>query len=734
MTPDLPLLDHLEPDSEEWKRELKKTQRRKRYAEQKDGEVRTYNRKDPLKVIEGANEVDRWGEFDAAVKKQSQSSQRRKQPARPAGDVAGGSAAIQKSLEEPIIDPALLARASADPVRIQAELAEFHADPDGYITRRFTELAEWDFPSWCAINAKIQNKKGQRSPLLLWRAQRKIWQWLLEDLASGKPVRWICCKARQEGLSTEFLALILWICSMREDRNALVVSYDSKSTKGFNSRVRSMHAQSHPLLRPETLGNDRETLHFGAKTTARQRGEGVGLDSRIIFATAGTDELGRSWNFHVCFLSEVGIWPSKKIDFEEQLGALNHCVANLPGTCIFMESTFKGENAVAKFFRNPSNGYRKIFISWCASDEYRRPLRPGESLGHLSDSEEGSKFGNEVAESRLIREELKLWYDLEYAAGGEEWMSAEISARLNWRRWAISELCLGSLRNFYQEYPTCPAHAMSSSGKNCFDSYSLELLRRAVAEEGLTPERFNYVHDPENDDIEQKFAPNPHGQLIVWKWPDPDGSYVLSADSAQGIPNSGDHSAALVLRVDDGLEEVASFSSILTPDRFSELLFWLGLIYAGRDGAALLIPEDNEKGGFFVCLDLDTRLHYPRLYRRYDAYDKKAATRPGYNVKGGNKSVLVSDVQKRIFDHEVFVRTEALLDQLTFYQQLDNGDLGAPPGHRDDLVSTLLLGVHGSTKVHFYLPAPEGPPKGSLAWWMKRQEQRHRPGLFGNYR
>src|SRR5499426_2954007 len=130
--------------------------------------------------------------------------------------------------------------ATPDPARVEAELSLFDADPEAYIQRRFAELSEWDFPVWAAINVFIKTKKGQRVRLRLNRIQRRMWEWLVEDLAARRPVRWFILKARQEGVSTFWLALFLWLTSLRANREALICAHDESSTHDFNNRLRAM--------------------------------------------------------------------------------------------------------------------------------------------------------------------------------------------------------------------------------------------------------------------------------------------------------------------------------------------------------------------------------------------------------------------------------------------------------------------------------------------------------------
>src|SRR5262245_19978168 len=155
------------------------------------------------------------------------------------------NAALTTSSDTALVADAIR-MATPDPARVERELALFDADPEAYIQRRFTELAQWDFPVWAAINVFIRTKKGQRVRLKLNRIQRRMWEWLVEDLAARRPVRWFILKARQEGVSTFWLALFLWLTSLRENREALICAHDEASTYDFNNRIRSMYAQLHP--------------------------------------------------------------------------------------------------------------------------------------------------------------------------------------------------------------------------------------------------------------------------------------------------------------------------------------------------------------------------------------------------------------------------------------------------------------------------------------------------------
>src|SRR5262247_3154151 len=363
--------------------------------------------------------------------------------------------------------------ATPDPARVEAELAEYEKDPEAYIQRRFTELSEWDFPVWAAINVFIKTKKGQRVRLKLNRIQRRMWEWLVEDLVARRPVRWFILKARQEGVSTFWLALFLWLTSLRENREALICAHKEANTYDFNGRVRSMYAQLHPMLKPGCHTNRRDLVYFGSNTHERRRGADVGLESKLVFSTAQTGELGRSYNFHAVLLSEFAIWPELRVDVNDQMGGLLQVMSDEAGTILILESTAKGENEATQWWTDENNGYRKVFIPWTAFDEYRTPRLTYDKLKELS-ADPDSRYGNEVETERVIRDTLPIWYPREVDEGGEEWVAEEVRRRLHWRRRTIDTKCMGRLEVFKHEYPLTPADSFATGAKNQFNHESLE--------------------------------------------------------------------------------------------------------------------------------------------------------------------------------------------------------------------------------------------------------------------
>lgn len=615
-----------------------------------------------------------------------------------------------------------------DPERIRREYQAFLAEGDDYIERRFADLRDWDFPVYCAVNITITTKDGLAVPFILNPIQLRLVEIILKELAVNKPVRILIDKIRQGGVSSVILILYYWLTSLRSNRNTLIITQDLESVQNFSSRVRAVIEEAHPALTPSIKSERRELIHFANPTARggnRQERRGKGQDSKMMFFTCKKVSIGRSYTFQYVHLSEAAFYMDQKpkVSVNTLLSSLAHAVPMLPGSIMIIETTPNGLNEIAEMWDKAVKGqneWKPVFFPSVASEEYRSPLAPGETL-ELSEAEESSgvptRWGDEVLESRIIRQQLVEWYPKNYERWGDKWLDRELLARLNWRRKYIDGPCRGDKQNFRKEFPLTPQQGFEATGRNCFDLRSVGLMRKLVEEEGIEPRRYTYIHDPDNEDPGSKFKADSYGALTVYEPPDPSVQYVLAADPALGNPNS-DPSGLIVLAVSEEspyLREAASYSKITKPDVFSELIYYLGTLY----NVALVAPERNERGGYVVCLKLHKELRYERLYFEFDPYAKKPAEEPGFVTKDSNKATIVAGLDYRIRDAEILLRTPLLLEQLEHFIELPNGELGAEPGYNDDLAMCAMIAVNVSLKVHHWMPRPQ-PPPGSIGDLKKR--------------
>jgi hypothetical protein len=610
-----------------------------------------------------------------------------------------------------------------DPARIDREYQTFLADEDAYIERRFADLRDWDFPVYCAVNITITTKDGRAIPFILNRVQLEFLRCILEDLAAGKPVRILVVKDRQLGVSTIILIFFYWLTSLRPNRNTIVITHDMDSVHDFSSRLAAVIDEANDMLTPEIKAARREVIHFATPSGRgghRKRGQGAGQNSKIRFFTCKKVSLGRSFTIQYAHISEAAFYGDlkPKVSVKKLLGSLAHAIPKVPGSILVIETTPNGLNEVAEIWDKATKGineFRPVFLSSIGSDEYRDPLPENQTLD-LCEAEESSgvptRWGNEVAESKLIREELIKWYPDFYAKWGDKWLDREILARLNWRRQYIDGPCNGDKALFRREFPLTPQQGFEATGKNCFDLRSIGLMRKRVEEEGVQPRRYAYVGDPDSDNPKDQFRPDDYGPLVVYEGRREGVQYVLAADPAMGNPNS-DPSALIVYAVSETephLREVASYNKIIKPDVFADLIYYLGKGYNN----ALVVVEDNPAGGGpIVNLHLHRQAKYERIYFRLDPYDKKAAPRPGFVTHERNRGTIITGLDLRIRNGEILLRTPLLLEQLEHFVELENGDMGAEPGYNDDLAMAAMIGVNASLRVYEQV-IREGPPPGSV--------------------
>lgn len=628
----------------------------------------------------------------------------------------------------PQLIPADRIKMICDPQRIEREYQAYIKEGDSYIDRRFTDLRDWDFPVYCAVNITITTKDGRAVPFILNRIQRRLIEIILEELSLSKAVRILIDKIRQGGVSTVILIFYYWLTSLRPNRNTLVITQDLESVTNFSSRLRAAMEEADPLLTPSIKSERNNLIHFANPTARggnRRERKGKGQDSKIMFFTCKKVSIGRSFTFQYVHISEAAFFLDQKpkVSLKDLLGSLAHAVPRLPGSILIIETTPNGMNELAELWDKAVKGqneFRPVFFPAAASEEYREPLPEGATL-ELCETEEASgvptRWGNELAESKVIRQQLIEWYPELYEKWGDKWLERELPARLNWRRQYIDGPCNGDKGVFRREFPLTPQQGFEATGRNCFDLRSVALMRKLVEEEGIQPRRYTYIHDPENTDPATKFKADDYGALAIYEPPAMGVQYVLSADPALGNPNS-DPSALIVLAISEVspyLREVASYSKITKPDIFAELINYLGILY----NIALAGAENNERGGYVVNLKLHRELKYERLYFEFDTYSKKPAEMPGFITKDSNKATIMAGLDYRIRDGEILLRTPLLLEQLEHYIEMENGELGAEPGYNDDLVTCAMIGVNISLKVHHWMPKP-APPPGSIGDLKKR--------------
>lgn len=211
---------------------------------------------------------------------------------------------------------------------------------------------------------------------------------------------------------------------------------------------------------------------------------------------------------------------------------------------------------------------------------------------------------------------------------------------------------------FYSEYPSNDVEAFRESGNPRFINLphsAPEHLYRGVLTENINGLNFDIDDD---------------GPVYILEYPEPDQTYFIGADPAQG--RGGDYSTAHVLTLDiDNVPRIVAYyrSNNTEPVDWASDIDKLGRFYSGKDNAALLAVEDQGGQGQLPINELHRNLHYPHPY----------VYRPT-----GRKGAKYSD---RLFSFPMSAdRRKMVIDKLAEYLASANSDKPALRG-----IHSLLL-------------------------------------------
>jgi hypothetical protein len=573
--------------------------------------------------------------------------------------------------------------------------------------------------------------------------QVRLWQiiQLLQD--AGLPVRMYLVKARQLGSTTFFSAVIYWLISLNKNKRAICVAHDLPAAHNVGERFKGYYFRSIPALRPRFKRMNREVIHFA--TPLKDLGkntDNIGLDSMIFVNTADSQELGRSYTYNYALLTEYCQWPNMGIDVKNRMIALNQAIPTRPNTYVFIESTAQGENYAKDFWdkgltldqalgkepldpEQEYNGYVKVFVSWCADDEYRKETLKTDyfSLSELPDS----RYGDEVLEREHILEELIFWYPLE--SSDLKWLNHESMCRLAWRRYMIDTKCEGDKFEFKKEYPTTIDDAWGVSSRSIFNAERMLEMAHRIESNRIRAKTFRYHHDDSISDFSRKFYAAKYGKLRIFEPPKEGFRYVLGVDGAQGVVG-GDDSSIVVLKLPH-LIEVASFNDIIQPAEFAGVCNYLGRLYFN----ALMGVERNDKGGYAALEFLLKVYSYPNLYYFQDPFKVSldSQVKYGWITNEVTRQIMIRDAQIAIDNNSLLVNSTELLKQMkTFVKSEKNDKIQAAPGKHDDLVIALLIALQMAKLVSFKpkAPRPSKAPKYSFDWWMDQATGKNKRAYY----
>nr|WP_238941924.1 DNA packaging protein [Bacillus sp. REN10] len=496
-----------------------------------------------------------------------------------------------------------------------------------------------DFESFCNKCLKIKTKSGELLPFTLNEAQRKFAEIVLSGIQSGKPVRVIILKARQMGFSTVTEAIIYYLSSLQEAKNAFIVAQDSAASENLYDMFRLYYENIPESIKPMRKRNNARRLTFeNPSVKEAERQKNPGLKSKITVASAENKVLARSETIHYLHASELAFWPGSKK--KKHLTALFAALSKESGTIGVIESTANGMEDFKQMWdaaEKGENDYTPLFFPWFAMPTYRMPV-PGDF--ELT-PEEG---------------ELKERFNLD-------------NEQLQWRRFTIRNDCNGDVRQFRQEYPSVPEEAFLLSGEGIFDN---EEIQRKIDRITEVPKYCDV------DVVKKQITEQKNGKLLIFRAPEEGKKYIIGADTAKG-KSTGDYQAAYVIEWRTG-EMCAVLHGHWDTDQYGKRLDVLGRYY----NTALLAVEENNTG-HSVLNTLVNTCKYPLLYLW-----KKGEY--GWNTNNATRPIMVSDFNEAIRDdfYPIYDR-ELYKECLTFID--NNGKAEADTGCHDDRIMAYAIAL-----------------------------------------
>lgn len=186
--------------------------------------------------------------------------------------------------------------------------------------------------------------------------------------------------------------------------------------------------------------------------------------------------------------------------------------------------------------------------------------------------------------------------------------------------------------------------------------------------------------------------------LWIWKFPEYDKQYIVTADVARG--DGLDYSAFHVLDIVN-LEQVASFKAQVSTRELARMLFSIGMEYnkalvvvenanVGWDVLNTLI-EDGYENLFYTYKNDPFFDRAIQLQKRYDLVDKKECV-PGFTTSSKTRPVIISKLEEYFREETVIVRDKRTITELYTFIWKD-GKAEAMEGHNDDLAMALAIAL-----------------------------------------
>jgi hypothetical protein len=518
---------------------------------------------------------------------------------------------------------------------------------------------------------KIKNQAAKTVPFELNVIQEKVDEVVKKLEDAGKPVRIKILKARREGMTTYVAGKIFHNTVTNVNIDSLIISHEPESTQAIFEIYKLFYEELEDIFRPMCRYDNKNELVFD-NPNDKERLINRGFKSKIKVATANKLQLGRASLNRNLHGSEVGFWKNARV----LMTAVLQTVPDLHGTSVFLESTANGVGNwwQISFMRSwrGEDDYVALFFSWFDFPDYSRKVTELQAKVIMANLDDEEKV--------LVKKHK---------------CSVE---QLAWRRWMIPNKCQNDIDIFHQEYPSTVEEAFISSGRPVFNRNKLQLqkLRRGMR---------GYLEQMGGDIEDCEFMSDTKGELVIYTKPNPNRSYVIGGDVAEGEliesetediveafeQKKGDYSVLVV--IDSKTRNVvAVWRGHIDPDLLGDKAVELAYYYNG----ALVAIEANKDGR--VTNKRILKLEYPRRQVYFceivDTARNKKTKKMGWITSPKTRPFIISAVRQYIRECEGKMNNKDIHSECMTFIVTESGKEEAEAGCYDDCVIALGIALN----------------------------------------
>ena len=224
-----------------------------------------------------------------------------------------------------------------------------------------------------------------------------------------------------------------------------------------------------------------------------------------------------------------------------------------------------------------------------------------------------------------------------------------------------------------------------------FDSNGMQRLERKIQE----PKWVGYLRASRES---FQIIEDQNGNLKVWKTPDDDTEYAISADVAEGDAG-GDYSVVQVLDK-ASWEQVAEWRGHCTPFELAEVIYDLGYFYKEAEVAI------EKPGPGLSTIEKVQEKGYSHLY----CYDQN---KPGFLNNVQSRTNMISTLMDAVKDGSVIIRSRETLDEMyNFIRNEKTMKMEAREGCHDDCVISLAIACQMIRVNPYHEPINKGRERG----------------------